>query len=313
MLHVTHLTKIYRGGIRANDDLSLDVGEGEVLGLLGHNGAGKTTLLGQVAGLVRPTSGTLLLAGRDPVAHPAYARQVCSVQLQSQAPLTGVSPRQAIELLGRIRGGARHHVRQRTAALLDALDLAEWADVPGERLSGGIRRLTAFCMAVVEPGRLVMLDEPTNDVDPVRRRLLWQQVRVLADNGCAVILVTHNVAEAERSVDRVVVLDHGRALATGTPTELRDRSAAELRLELTLTPGLPPPESPGWAGVGTVTGRRLLLPIATEHTEPAVAWALRLRAAGTIAQFALHPVSLEDVYVGLTSSSEEADHAALVA
>ncbi|RKR90865.1 ABC-2 type transport system ATP-binding protein [Micromonospora pisi] len=313
MLHVAYLTKIYRGGVRANDDLSLDVGEGEVLGLLGHNGAGKTTLLSQVAGLVRPTSGTLLLAGRDPVAHPAYARQVCSVQLQSQAPLTGVSPRQAIEVLGRIRGGARQHVRQRTAALLAALDIAEWADVPGERLSGGIRRLTAFCMAVVEPGRLVMLDEPTNDVDPVRRRLLWQQVRDLADNGCAVILVTHNVAEAERSVDRVVVLDHGRTLATGTPAELRDRATAELRLELTLTPGLPPPEPPDWAGAGTLTGRRFLLPIATDHTEPAVAWALRLRAAGTITQFALHPASLEDVYVGLTSASEEAGDAALVA
>ena len=140
MLHVDRLTKIYRGGVRANDDLSLVVRPGEVLGLLGHNGAGKTTLLNQVAGLVQPTSGTLLLAGRDPVAEPAYARAVCSVQLQAQAPLTGVTPRQAIEIVGRIRGGNRQRVRHRTEQLLAALDITEWARVPGERLSGGIRR-----------------------------------------------------------------------------------------------------------------------------------------------------------------------------
>jgi ABC-2 type transport system ATP-binding protein len=313
VLHVERLTKIYRGGLRANDDLSLTVHPGEVLGLLGHNGAGKTTLLNQVAGLVRPTSGTLRLNGRDPVADPAYARAVCSVQLQAQAPLTGVTPRQAIEIVGRIRGGGRKRVRQRTQELLAALDLAEWADVPGESLSGGVRRLTAFCMAAVEPGRLVMLDEPTNDVDPVRRRLLWQSVRHLAADGCAVILVTHNVAEAERSVDRIVVLDHGRAVVSGTPAELRHRVTADLRLELTRTPGLPPPPPPPWVGTATVTDRRIVLPVDTAQTERAVAWALGQRAAGTITEFALHPVSLEDVYVGLTSAGKETDDAVLAA
>lgn len=83
-----------------------------------------------------------------------------------------------------------------------------------------MRRLTAFCMAAVEPGRVVMFDEPTNDVDPVRRRLLWGQVRALADDGCAVVLVTHNVVEAERAVQRLVILDQGRVVAQGSPAEL---------------------------------------------------------------------------------------------
>jgi len=220
VLHIESLTKVYRRGARANDGISLEVAAGEVLGLLGHNGAGKTTLLSQVVGLVRPTAGTISLLGRDPVADPGWARTACSFQPQAQAPLSGVTTRQAIEIVGRLRGGSRRAVRRRTAELLAALDIEEWADQPGERLSGGVRRLTAFCMAIVEPGSLVMLDEPTNDVDPVRRRLLWEQVRGLAAEGHGVVLVTHNIAEAERAIDRVVVLHNGRVAAAGTPAAL---------------------------------------------------------------------------------------------
>ncbi|WP_186832414.1 ATP-binding cassette domain-containing protein [Micromonospora endolithica] len=313
MLRVDNLTKIYGRGARANDDLSLQVGEGEVLGLLGHNGAGKTTLLNQVAGLARPTSGTIVLDGRDPVADPAYARRVCALQLQAQAPLTGVTPRQAIDMLGRIRGGRRQRVRERTGQLLAALDITEWADTPGEKLSGGVRRLTAFCMAVVEPGRLVMLDEPTNDVDPVRRRLIWQQVRQLAADGCAVVVVTHNVTEAERSVDRVVVLDHGRVATTGTPVELRRRASGDLRLELTLTPGVAAPEPPSWATRTTVRGQHMVISVASAGAPQAIAWAQHLHASESVAQFVLNPISLEEIYVGLTGTSEEDHDAALAA
>ena len=226
MLHIDQLTKVYRRGARANDGIDLDVGAGQVVGLLGHNGAGKTTLLSQVVGLLRPTSGRITLLGRDPVAEPAWARTVCSFMPQAQAPLTGVTARQAIEIVGRIRGGDRRTVRRRTTELIAALRIGEWADSPAERLSGGVRRLTAFGMAIVAPGRLVMLDEPTNDVDPMRRRLLWEQVRALATAGHAVILVTHNIAEAELVVDRAAVLDHGRVVATLPPGGLEAAYAA---------------------------------------------------------------------------------------
>jgi len=303
MLRIDNLTKVYRRGARANDGVSLEVAEGEVIGLLGHNGAGKTTLLHQVVGLVRPTSGRIVLLGRDPVADPAYARTVCSFQPQAQAPLTGVTTRQAIEIVGLIRGGSRRAVRRRTAELLAALDLEEWADSPGESLSGGVRRLTAFCMAIVEPGRLVMLDEPTNDVDPVRRRLLREQVRALAADGRAVVLVTHNIAEAERAIDRVVVLDHGRVTAAGTPAALAaDR---EMRLELAL-PG-PPPATPAWARDVRRDGERLTVGLAPADAHLAVAWAQTLTT-----HFSLNPRSLEDVYVGLTETVEADRDAALV-
>lgn len=129
----------------------------------------------------------------------------------------------AINLIGRIRGGAADQVSQRTDALLAALDLTPWADKPSQSISGGVARLTAFAMAVVVPGRLVILDEPTNDVDPSRRRLLWQLIRRIADEGAAVLLVTHNVREAESAVDRLVILDQGEVIASGTPVELVSR------------------------------------------------------------------------------------------
>ncbi len=304
VLQVENLTKVYRKPVRANDGVTLDVAAGKVVGLLGHNGAGKTTLLNQVIGLTRPTSGTITIDGIDVVANPAHARRTCSLQPQSHAPLEGVTPRQVIELVARLRGASRQRARERTAELITALDLEPWAKTVGERLSGGIRRLTAFCLAAAQPGRVVMLDEPTNDVDPVRRRLLWQQVRALADAGSAVLLVTHGVAEAERVVDRLAILHHGRVVAQGTPAELRGSLDDQLRLEVhaaseSVAEELRPP-----AGAPTVAGRRVVATIAPHEAADAIAWAQRERMAGRVDQFAVNPASLEDVYIGLLGQKE---------
>ncbi len=294
--------KCYRDGTRANDGISLSVEAGEVVGLLGHNGAGKTTLINQVAGLVVPTSGTIRVDGCDPVAEPARARRVVSVMPQGHAPLTGVTPRQAIRTMARIRGLDKRAAAERTGELIDALDLGKWADTTGERLSGGIRRLTAYGMAAAEPGRVAMLDEPTNDVDPVRRRLLWRQIRELADRGHAVLLVTHNVVEAERSVDRIVVMGAGKVVAEGTAAQLRSRAPGDLRLELTAAVPDRLPELPAHLpveGPPLLTSRRMAVPIASGAAATALAWAQELRDAGHIDEFALVPVGLEDVYLQL--------------
>jgi ABC-2 type transport system ATP-binding protein len=308
VLEIEHLCKEYHRGVRANDDVSLSVAPGEVFGLLGHNGAGKTTLVNQVVGLVRPTSGSIRLAGDDLVADPRHARRICAVQPQAQVPLMGVAPRKAIETVARIRGASRQVARLRTGRLLAALDIEQWAAVPGDRLSGGVRRLTAFCLAAVWPGRVVILDEPTNDVDPMRRRLLWRQVRALADEDCALLLVTHNVVEAERSVDRLSVLHRGRVVATGRPAELRAQAGGDLRLELTVAPGRYLPTPPFAAGPSrSATGTRTVVPISTAAAAIAVQWAQRIREDGVIDEFALAPMSLEDVYLRLSSDNNEAD------
>jgi ABC-2 type transport system ATP-binding protein len=306
LLQIEELTKVYRNGTRANDGISLAVGEGEVFGLLGHNGAGKTTLVNQVVGLLRPTSGSIRVDGRDMVADPGLARRLCSFQAQAHVPIDGLTARQAIDLLGQLRGASKSDVRRRRERLIDALDLGEWLDEDAAKLSGGVKRLVAFAMAAVVPGRVVMLDEPTNDVDPVRRRMLWRQVRTLADHGAAVLLVTHNVIEAERSVDRLAIMDEGKVIAEGTPSGLKGRLGAALRLELVLDPdGAEVPLSP--FGLSAVpVGNRLMIGVPMDAAGQAVAWAESLKAAGSVEEFTLGPATLEDVYVALVGGAEAA-------
>jgi ABC-2 type transport system ATP-binding protein len=303
LLEIDELIKVYRTGTRANDGISLAIGEGEVFGLLGHNGAGKTTLVNQVVGLLRPTSGSIRIDGRDVIADPGLARRLCSFQAQAQVPIDGLTPRQAIDLVGQLRGASRRDVERRRNALVNALELGEWLDVDASRVSGGVKRLVAFAMAAVAPGRVVMLDEPTNDVDPVRRRLLWRQVRALADEGAAVLLVTHNVIEAERSVDRLVILDAGRVLAEGSPATLKEGLGAALRLELVLDPAHPGvPVSP--FGLSAVpVGNRLMVGVPVDGAAQAVAWAESLERSGAVEEFTLGPATLEDVYVALVGGA----------
>jgi ABC-2 type transport system ATP-binding protein len=301
------VTKRYRNGVLANDGITLAVEVGEVFGLLGHNGAGKTTLVNQVVGLLRPDAGSITIAGIDAVASPARARELCSLQAQTNAPLTGITPRKAIELVGRMRGGRPARVRARTDELLHRLRMEPWADRRAQGLSGGINRLVAFCMAIVEPGQLVVLDEPTNDVDPVRRRLLWQEVRGLADAGCTVLLVTHNVTEAERAVDRIAILDEGRVVATGTPASLKHDVAEEIRLEVVWEAGVPAAAPPVEPSASITTGRRSRFTMHQRHLVAAVTWAQDLRGTGQVAEFSLGPATLEDVYIELVGRLDGGD------
>ncbi len=133
LLEINDLTKVYRRGKRANDGVSFSVPAGTVYGLLGHNGAGKTTLVNQVIGLLKPTEGTISIDGHDVIADPAFARKVCSFQAQAQVPINGVTPRQAIEMVGRLRGGSPSDVRARATHLIEALDIGEWQKTDGAR------------------------------------------------------------------------------------------------------------------------------------------------------------------------------------
>lgn len=306
VLAVRGLRKRYRGrrGVQANDGIDLDVRAGQVVGLLGHNGAGKTTLVNQVVGLLRPDEGTIRLDGVDAVAHPDVARERASIQAQANVPITGLTPRLAIELVGRIRGGERSAVRARAEHLIDALDLGPWADTPAQKVSGGVARLTAFAMTVVRPGRLVVLDEPTNDVDPVRRRLLWSQIRLLADDGAGVLLVTHNVREAERVVDHLAILDRGVVLAADNPAGLTASRQGTLTLELDVAPHA----TVEWpVGVmGRASGRmRESGAVPSAAAADVVAWAQRQVEAGVVERYSLTPASLEDVYVELVGDEPQ--------
>lgn len=311
VLRIEDLHKSFRRGrgrrspaVRANAGIDLTVQAGRVVGLLGHNGAGKSTLVNQVVGLLKPDRGSIRVAGIDAVARPALARRLVSVQAQANVPITGLTPRTAIELVGRMRGAAAPVARARAGELLDALDLGDWAATPAQKVSGGIARLTAFAMTAAVPGRLVVLDEPTNDVDPVRRRLLWAQIRRLADDGAGVLLVTHNVREAERVVDDLAILDHGVVVAADAPAALVQSRAGHLTLEVDLVPGV----DPGWpdgAEPVSLGAARASLAVPAGRAAEVVGWASARNNAGRIERYALSPASLEDAYIEIVTRAAE--------
>jgi ABC-2 type transport system ATP-binding protein len=301
-LVVSCLCKSYKKKPLANDHISLTLAHGEVFGLLGPNGAGKTTLVNQIIGLVKPDSGSIVIDGRDIVADPGYARQACSFQAQTQVPISGLTARQAIELVGRVRGGSRMQVRARAGQLLEALDMQQWSGKLADTFSGGMRRLVAFCMAAVTPGQIVILDEPTNDIDPLRRRLLWDQVRALVDMGSTVLLVTHNVLEAERAVDRLAIIDKGRVVATGTPASLKGDSQEHMQLEIVLDPRTEAPELSSLLSRPVVTGRRVIARLREADVASAAQWARDLKERGVVEEYSVGPITLEDVYLSVVGA-----------
>lgn len=306
LLEINNVYKTYRKGqVKANDGISLSVEKGEIFGLLGPNGAGKTTLVNQIIGLTKPTSGSITIDGVDVVANPGYARQICSFQSQSQAPTVGLTPLQAIELIGRIRGGKKAEVRHRTRELINRLEMNEWENTIGMNSTGGVRRLVAFCMAVVQPGRIVILDEPTNDIDPLRRRLLWQEVQAVAEGGSTVLLVTHNVLEAERVVDRLAIVDQRKVKGTGTPAELKTDENGSMRLELTLEPDRNIPTLPDFLVQIAASKHRIISRIEQENISSALGLATSLKNNRLIEEFSLSPTTLEDAYISIVGNIDE--------
>ena len=294
------VTKVFNDSLRANDGITLHVEPGEVYGLLGPNGAGKSTLVKQVIGLLKPTEGSITLGPYDLVQDPAVARQLCSYLPQAQMPIDSFKTHEAISLTGQIRGGDGPTVRRRTEELIEALDIGEWRDEVGAKLSGGVKRLVGFTMVTVWPGRVVILDEPTNDVDPLRRRLLWDEVRRVGESGSAVFLVTHNVMEAEKSVDRLAIIADGRLIAEGTPSSLKAQDRNFLRLQMMLVPKADTPELPAFVRHHTRVGHNLVTTIDRAAAPNGIGWAEELIGRGVAEEYALGATTLEDVYIRLT-------------
>ena len=306
-LVIEHVSKAYKKNVLVNHNLSILVKSGEIFGLLGPNGAGKSTLVNQIIGLVKPDAGSITIDGVDVIADPDYARQACSFQSQTQVPITGLTAKQAIELVGRIRGGSATEVKKRAAQLIASLEMNEWENKSGETFSGGVRRLVAFCMAVVVPGRIVILDEPTNDIDPVRRRLLWKEIKTLSESGSAVLLVTHNVLEAERAVDRLAIINKGKVQRMGRPSELKEQNGHTIRIEITLEPRTTIEALPNFLHMPLKTNQRVVAKLSESDISTATEWAYRLKMNNQIEEFSIGPTTLEDAYIRIIEHGEIQD------
>jgi ABC-2 type transport system ATP-binding protein len=230
-IEVIGLEKRY-GPTVAVDDLSLSVAVGEVFGLLGPNGAGKTTTVEMLEGYRRPDGGTVRVLGLDPIADGAVLRPRIGVMLQDGGLAPAMRAREIVELFAAFYDDADDPDR-----LLDLVGLSEQRTATIRRLSGGQRQRLSLALALVGRPQCVFLDEPTAGMDPHARADTWDLVRDLRTRGVTVVLTTHAMDEAEELCDRVAIVDHGRLVACGSPTELTTQAAAN-ETWFSATPGL---------------------------------------------------------------------------
>jgi ABC-2 type transport system ATP-binding protein len=231
---VRNLRKTYTDPpVVANDGISFSCRAGEAFGLLGANGAGKTTLVRQLVGSLLPTAGEIRLFSES-VRPDRNVGRLVSYLPQGAPSLGELRVAEAIRSVGTLRGCGAAIVAAETEELIAALELGGVEDRQLRKLSGGQRRLVQIGMSLVGRLPVLILDEPTADIDPALRQKIWALIADRARSGAAVILVTHDVAEAERVLDRVAILDRGRVTAAGTPAELKADLAHRTRLEVVI-------------------------------------------------------------------------------
>lgn len=219
-IDVVGLTKAF-GATRAVNGIDLQVRRGSVYGLLGPNGAGKTTTVRMLATLLPPDQGKAHVLGLDLHRDAGEIRKRISLTGQFASVDEDLTGRENLRLLAMLLGFAGKAGKQRAQALLDAFDLSEAADKQVKHYSGGMRRRLDIASSLIVPPDLLFLDEPTTGLDPRSRNQVWDIVRSLAANGTTVLLTTQYLEEADQLAERIAVIDHGRVIAEGTSSELK--------------------------------------------------------------------------------------------
>ena len=217
----THgLTKRF-GAFTAVDGIDLAVPAGRVVSLLGPNGAGKTTIVRMLATLTEPTGGSATVCGYDVVRDADAVRNVISLTGQFAALEDNLTARENLVLMARLRGYGRSDATQVADALIDRFDIGEFRDSLVKSVSGGQRRRVDLAASLVTQPRLLVLDEPTTGLDPRSRQVVWSTIRELVAEGVTLLLTTQYLEEADALADYIVLIDHGRAVASGSPADLK--------------------------------------------------------------------------------------------
>ena len=312
-IEVEALVRVFKGGVRAVDGIDLNVAPGEIYGFLGPNGAGKSTTVLVLTTLLPPTSGSARVAGLDVVHQGAEVRRAIGASLQESALDPFLTGREHMRLQSALHGLPKGERDARGTELLARVGLTEAADRKVGGYSGGMKRRLDLALALLHRPRLLFLDEPTTGLDPQSRAALWDEVRRLAGEGVTVFLTTQYLEEADVLADRVGIINHGKIVAEGTPSELK----AEIGRKTVEAIPQDPHDRERLAGVLHRFGEQTAASagrVAAQLAEGAGDLAEIVRALDAegigVADLRLHSPTLDDVFLAKTGRSLEgaADH-----
>src|SRR5215469_10641974 len=237
MIRARGLVKRF-GDFTAVDGIDFELYRGEAFGFLGPNGAGKSSTMRMIGCVSPPSEGELSILGLDPVADGSVIRARLGVVPQEDTLDLELTVRENLLVYGRYFGMSRELIRERTARLLDFVQLSDRAEDQVEPLSGGMKRRLTIARSLINEPEIMLLDEPTTGLDPQARHAVWDRLFRLKQQGVTLILTTHYMDEAEQLCDRLVVMDHAKIVAEGTPRELIERYSTPEVLELRFDPAL---------------------------------------------------------------------------
>jgi ABC-2 type transport system ATP-binding protein len=226
-IEVLDLVKVYAGDTRAVDGITFQVAPGELFGFLGPNGAGKTTTIRILATLLQATSGTARVAGFDVAAQPHAVRKHLGLAMQTPTLDAFSTGRETLELAGRLHRMPSREIKQRADELLELMGLTPVAKKLTGTYSGGMKRRLDLASALMHHPDVLILDEPTEGLDPQSRVALWEELERISQTGTTMLLTTHYMEEADRLCSRLAIIDNGRIVVDGSPTELKRNVGAD--------------------------------------------------------------------------------------
>jgi ABC-2 type transport system ATP-binding protein len=299
-IRTDHLRKVYPGkstGPAALEDLTLDIPEGRVYGVIGRNGAGKTTFLRIAATQLELTTGSATVLGHDVATEERSIRARIACVPQESRPLFFLNVEEVVYLYLKLRGIAPTEARARTKDALEQLSLTEFRRRSVSRLSGGVRRRVLCAMVLASDAEILFLDEPTTGLDPIARRQVWEAIRRAIRDRRTILLTTHYLDEAEALSTRLALFERGALVLEGTPEELRSRVRYPYRV--TIQGSYPRSELESYGRVSAIEGGFLVFARESESRE------LARMALEKGLRVSMGPVSLEDIFLEVVGKSIE--------